>query len=244
MKPALNTLLLQSRYRLVTFISTRPKLYYGVRHISGTLDHLCISRDTELVIEGYPRSANSTTAYGFLDRQSRPVKLAHHKHHAAQLLRAADWNIPAVMLIRRPREAVLSNLALRYEAQLRAGKPSNAKLTYEQVIDSWLGFYSSVELILDKLVVAPFEEVTQDISGMIQQVNARFGTKFQDRPSVQVREKPLGWHAMPTDLRMTIKEELDDGMAETLKRSARLRRKLERANELHRKILAHYENRR
>jgi hypothetical protein len=107
-----NSILRRSKFHLVTLVSTRPALYYGLRQISGTMDHLCVRDDTELVIEGYPRSANSTTAYGFLDRQSRPVRVAHHKHHAAQLLLASKRGLPAVLLIRKPEQAIISNLAL------------------------------------------------------------------------------------------------------------------------------------
>ena len=79
----------RTAHRAVTALSTRPRLYYGMRRLTGTYDHLCIRPDTELVIEGYPRSANSTTVYGFLKRQDRPVQVAHHKHNATQLLQAA-----------------------------------------------------------------------------------------------------------------------------------------------------------
>ena len=83
MKPNLNSTFTQLKYRLVTTLSTRPFLYYMLRRITGTMDSLCVNDETELVIEGYPRSANSTTAHGFLACQSKPVRLAHHKHHVA-----------------------------------------------------------------------------------------------------------------------------------------------------------------
>jgi hypothetical protein len=120
----------RARHRAVTFASTRPALYFGLRRATGTLDALCIAPDTELVIEGYPRSANSTTVYGFLDRQPMPVKVAHHKHHAAQLLRAVERSVPAVMLIREPCAASLSNLALAEEARRRGwgGAPRHDRL--------------------------------------------------------------------------------------------------------------------
>ena len=107
----LDSMLRRTKFHLVTTISARPSLYYGLRKMTGTMDHLCIDEYTEIVIEGYPRSANSTTAYGFLARQTRPVRLAHHKHHAAQLLLAAKQGIPSVMLIRQPEQAVVSNLS-------------------------------------------------------------------------------------------------------------------------------------
>ena len=61
---------------VVNAVSAQPTLYYGLRKLTGTMDDLCIRRDTELVIEGYPRSANSTTVHEFLARQIKTVRIA------------------------------------------------------------------------------------------------------------------------------------------------------------------------
>lgn len=243
MRLALDTIAVRTRYRAVTFLSTRPAFYYGVRKLTGTMDQLCVSPDTELVIEGFPRSANSTTTYGFLDRQARPVKLAHHKHHAAQLLRAVAWRIPAVMLIRRPVDAALSHLAMIEEARLRGGDKLKARLSYENVMRSWLSFYTAMSYHLDKVVIAPFGDVTADLEGMIVAINEKFGTEFSTKPLLHVREKPLGWHATPTDLREMIKQELKEGFERTCRSSARLRTLADQANDLHGSILQSHERR-
>jgi len=62
--------------------STTLVLCYGVHSALGKTDELCVSRSTALAIEGFPRSANRTTVYGFLKLQKRPISVAHHKHHA------------------------------------------------------------------------------------------------------------------------------------------------------------------
>jgi hypothetical protein len=205
--------------------------------MTGTMDHLCVREDTELVIEGYPRSANSTTTYGFLDRQPRLVKVAHHKHHAAQLLFAAKHNIPAVMLIRRPEQAILSNLALVLEAQQRNPQTKKGTLTFSDVLSSWLAFYRAVEHHTDHFVIAPFEEVTQDIGSMIRQVNEKFGTDFLDKSITKEPVQALGWHATPNKLRNEIKINLSEEFTKALKKSAKLRNMLDEANALHKRII-------
>ena len=84
----------RARFRAVTYLSTRPALYYGMRRITGRFDGQCVRPETEIVIEGFPRSANSTTVHRFLERQPGPVRIAHHKHHAAQLQRATRGGCP------------------------------------------------------------------------------------------------------------------------------------------------------
>lgn len=202
------------------------------------MDHLCVKKDTELVIEGYPRSANSTTAYGFLDRQSRPIRLAHHKHHAAQLLFAAEHNIPAVMLIRKPDQAILSNLALVLEAQQRNPQTKKGTLTFSDVLLSWLVFYRAVESYTDSFVIAPFEEVTQDIDGMIRRVNKKFGTNFSNISATEEPASVLGWHATPNKIRNEIKSDLSEKFSKALEKSPNLRRMLDEANALYGRIIA------
>ena len=169
----------RARFRAVTWMSTRPRLYYGLRKLTRQSDHLCIRRDTDIVIEGYPRSANSTTVHQFLAMQDRPHHVAHHKHHAAQLLRAAAWRIPAVVLIRAPREASLSLLALAAEARHRAGKPERGGLSFSDVLSAYVAFYDAVEPTLDHALIGRFEVVRSDVPGLITRVNARFGTDFR-----------------------------------------------------------------
>lgn len=227
------------REHAVTFTSTRPWLYYGLRQVTGNLNEWCVAPDTELVIEGYPRSANSTTAFGFLDRQPGPVKLAHHKHHVAQLLRAVEWGLPAVMLIRAPQQAVLSFLALDEEIQHRETIRPPGKIGFAKALQAWLVFYRAALPYTQGMVIAPFEEVTADISIMIRAVNARFGTAFAAGPPL--RETKLGYHAMPNHLRREIKSKLEEDFARKLESSSRLRSMLNAANALHHELIVQHE---
>jgi len=87
-------------------------------------------------------------------------------------------------------------------------------------------------------VIAPFDRVTHDLESVIRQVNDKFGTSFADGPVLHERKKPLGWHAMPTELRDQIKQELDEGFSATHSKSAKLRSLLSKANDLHDEIIA------
>lgn len=221
------------QFRAVTLLSTRPNLYFGLRQLTSRLDELCIRPDTDIVIEGFPRSANSTTVQKFLERQDRPLHVAHHKHHAAQILRAAEWGIPTVVLIRPPRAACMSLLALAAEARCRAGKRKAEGLAFADVFTAYAAFYEAVEQVLDQIVIGRFERVCNDIEGLVERVNARFGTTFKTQMRGAPPQAELGWHALPTDIREGIKRDLAARFEAEIAGSFSLRRLVARAEAVH-----------
>src|SRR4029079_11860657 len=96
---------------LRTVVSERPAIYlpFARRKYPGPSPEV-ISDETEVVIDGYTRSASTFAVYAFQVAQPRPVRLAHHLHAPAQLLEAARRGLPAILVIREPRGAVLSQV--------------------------------------------------------------------------------------------------------------------------------------
>jgi hypothetical protein len=127
-----------------------------------------VSRSTEIVIEGFPRSGNTFAVVAFRFAQDRQLKMAHHLHAAAQIKRAAQLHIPAIVLIREPSEAILSVLVRDPHASTR------------WALHSYIRFYSAVAPHLEKTVVAPFAIVTSDLASIIRVVNKRYGTAFKE----------------------------------------------------------------
>lgn len=224
----------RTAHRLVTALSTRPSLYYAARRATGTFDDLCVRRDTELVVEGFPRSANSTTVYGILDRQTRRVRIAHHKHHAAQLIMAVRWGIPAMALIRPPREAVVGVSAHAEDARLRRGSSGRYhSLTFEAISFAYLAFYRAVVPYRNALVVAPFHLVTSDLDNFIQRLNHRFGTNFETGQCSADTPRNLGPHARPTTQRDALKSQHETALDAALTRSGRLCQLMEACDKVH-----------
>lgn len=127
-----------------------------------------VCRTTEIVIEGYPRSANTFAVAAFQLAQDREVEIAHHLHAAAQIKRAARLGVPTVLLVREPSEAILSLMVRDPAASAR------------WALRSYVRFYSSVVPYLDKTVIAPFATVTSDFGSIIRMVNTRYGTVFDE----------------------------------------------------------------
>lgn len=131
------------------------------RQPQGTL-----GSETQLVIDGFTRSASTFAVVAFQLAQNGHVRVAHHLHAPAHLLAATRAEVPTLMPIRPPRDTVLS-------AAIREPTVSIA-----QWLRSYADFYRRVEPVLDRIVVATFESVTTDMGGVIGRVNERFGTSF------------------------------------------------------------------
>lgn len=132
-----------------------------------------VQQGTELVIEGFSRSANSYALAAFWLANPRRA-VAHHLHTPASIVLGAARGLPVLVLVRNPRDAVAS--ALVQFPELRA---SRALHRYAQ-------FYERIEPVIDRVVVASFETVVSDFGAVINRVNARFGSSFQPyRPTVE-----------------------------------------------------------
>jgi|tagenome__1003787_1003787.scaffolds.fasta_scaffold20817846_1 hypothetical protein len=123
---------------------------------------------TEVVIEGFPRSANSFAVNAFVLAQGRTVSVAHHLHAPAQVMAAARAGVPAIVLLREPADAILSYLL--WQPHLR---PSHA-------VRHYLGFYEPLEELAERFVVATFEQVTTDFGSVIHRTNQRFSSDFAE----------------------------------------------------------------
>jgi hypothetical protein len=128
---------------------------------------LAFGPGTEVVIEGFPRSANSFAVTAFRQAQGRDVQIAHHLHQPAQVLAAVDHDVPSIVLVREPREAILSYLI--WQPHLQA----------KHAVHAYVGFHRPLLGHEDGYVVADFGQVTNDYGAVISRVNQRFGTAFE-----------------------------------------------------------------
>ncbi len=156
----------RARHRARTLVVVHPGGYLPVarREYPGPSPAV-IGPETELVIDGYFRSANTFCVYAFQLAQDRPVRLAHHLHAPAQLIMAARRGVPALLLLREPRDAILSELI--YD-----------DVALPDALAAYARFYSCLLPYLDRFVVGEFAQVTSDFGAVIRRLNAAFGTSF------------------------------------------------------------------
>jgi hypothetical protein len=155
----------QALYEVKTIVARFPSVALPIaRRRHG----FPVQRDTQIVIEGFPRSGNTFAYSAFLMAQPKPVRAAGRVHAPAQVIAAVRWGIPAVVLIRHPKDAIPAFL-IRHP-RIRVG----------QAMRGWLRFYAPLGRYLGRFVVATFDQVTSDYGAVIAKVNQHFGTDFAE----------------------------------------------------------------
>lgn len=119
------------------------------------------------VIEGFPRSANTFATYAFLQSQGADTRFGNHFHTPAQFHLARKYRIPALLVIRHPRDACLSFMVFTHSDD--AG----------DALRRYIAFHEPLRAIRDAFLVAPFAEVTTDFGQVLRRANEKFSTAFK-----------------------------------------------------------------
>src|SRR5664279_3016777 len=111
------SLLISTRYRLRTSVSHIPSIYMWLANLRRRDEDgaTVVSQSTDLVVEAFPRSGNTFTVTALQSSQPQRLNIAHHCHAPAQLIRAVQMGKPALLIVRQPKDAVLSFM-LRHPA--------------------------------------------------------------------------------------------------------------------------------
>ncbi len=183
------------KHALRNIIGQYPWLYFSTYGLKPKNKRLGVAETTELVIEGFPRSAN-TFAIAAFESHSVPLAMAHHLHVPAQIIRGVKLGKPCIVLIREPKAAVASLLIRQPELDAR------------QALSTYIAFYKPLKKFKADVIVATFEEVTTDYAAVIDKVNKRFGTDF---PTI---EHTQAFTEKVFDYIENLKEDLEQGIAE------------------------------
>jgi hypothetical protein len=155
------------RHRVRTLAAEHPRVYlpFARRKYPGPSPRV-IRPDTQVVIDGYTRSASTFAVYAFQLSQPTPVRLAHHLHASAQLIEGAKRGLPTIAVVREPKGAVLSQVVREPGVDLL-----DALYAYRR-------FYTSLMAYRHAFVIADFREVTWHFGSVVRRLNERFGTSF------------------------------------------------------------------
>jgi len=145
-------------------------LLFCLRELDRGFLRRAVRRSTKICIEGYPRSANSYALLAFR-RWNPGLRVANHLHTPLQITRAAKLGVPCAVLIRPPVDAVASVLVMERE-----------RISDTAAYRAYIHFYSRSLRVRDRVVVAPFEDVTRDPAAMVDRINALYGTAFAAEP--------------------------------------------------------------
>jgi hypothetical protein len=153
-------------YHLKTLLARHPILALPIARTRG--HGVVVGSDTDLVIEGFPRTGSSFAVAAFRRAQPLELTIAHHVHAPAQVLFAVRHDIPAIVLVRPPEDSVISQVIRSPRISIRQG------------LMGYLRFYRPLLSVRDEFETATFDEVTQDFGAVIRRVNKRYGTAFSE----------------------------------------------------------------
>ena len=189
-------------------------IYFTFSKVLGRYKNLMCQKDTELVIEGFPRSANTF----FVDAikislelmHAKPIKIAHHMHSIAQIKFGLKHNIPIVVLVRNPLDAI-SSYVIRNDISVKSG------------IEEYIYFYRYIHKVKDRIILAKFEEVIKNYAQIIEMINRKYDQNYPVLKNDEIEKqvfnkiedrdyKKFGQHqekyAIPSNKKNKIKENI------------------------------------
>jgi hypothetical protein len=131
-------------------------------------DDFIVHNNTDIVIEGFPRSGNSFAYAAFLLANGHNFVVSHHVHRPSQIILAAERRIPTLVIIRPPIDAVVSLVIFR------------PFLSVKQALRSYIDFYGRIKPWRDNFLLTTFGDVTRDFGAVLDELNNKFNTSFSE----------------------------------------------------------------
>jgi len=157
-----------SLYEVKTVLAQYPSIAVPLARRRGQGHGTVFDDETQLVIDGYPRSANQFAIAALRHAEARDVRIANRTHAPGHVIAAAKAGLPVLVLIRAPEEAVLGWVLYK------------GNISVAQALRAYVRFYRPLLLHLGRFVVADFAEVTTDFGAVTRRINERFGTRFAE----------------------------------------------------------------
>jgi hypothetical protein len=125
-----------------------------------------VSNKTDLVIEGFARSANTYVLSYVELAVDNGLLIASHLHESYQVRFAEKYGLPCIVLFREPKDAVVS-------AVLRTRRVSIASL-----LRNYIRFYEDVLRVRRRAVLVPFDVAVSNGNRVIEQINVTYNLEL------------------------------------------------------------------
>ena len=143
------------------------------RFFAKNFSYIC-SDTTDIIIEGYPRSAN-TYSVAYFQLLNPYSNISRHKHDIGHILMGVKKQLPVIVLIREPLDAIVSLV-------IREGIKPKYAIKYYNI------FYSEIQNIKKKIIIADFKDCINDFSQIIVKVNNKYSLSFKYKPQSSKKE--------------------------------------------------------
>lgn len=150
-----------------TLVAEHPTVAIPLARLRGHGE--IVDENADIVVGAFVWSALSYAVAAFrLAQEPDFVNVAHHTHSPSALIDGIRHRKPTLLIVRPPREAVLSYVV------------KTTDLSVHSALQGYARFHRPLLPYGAELAIARFEEVTTDFGLVIRRVNARFGTGFKE----------------------------------------------------------------
>lgn len=206
------------RWSIKTLLSSNLFIF---KHIISPLSRhkeLFLKKDSDLLIEGYPRSGNTFCAAAFYYFSNHQLSIARHRHEIGHLKHAFSSGVPTLIVFREPIEAISSFILREGVSELFA-------------INFYVKFNSFVLRHNDKLALFEFNDIVNHIENVITRFSSMYNLDLNVSDSlldkkeikdivIQMEKKDSGSEhvrsthvAYPVMERTALKETIKNGLA-------------------------------
>jgi hypothetical protein len=135
-----------------------------------------VRRDTQVVIEGFPRSANSFALSAF---QSNNLNICYatHVHSNAQVVQACQWRIPTLLLLRESEDAVCADVSFYCELR-QVDQHSIPPRLISQSLARYVSVQEGVQPVYPRFYVGHFPGVIHDFGSVMRGLSQYFGVSY------------------------------------------------------------------
>jgi hypothetical protein len=156
------------RYEAKSIVAMYPSIAVPLARRRGRGHGKVFDHSTDLVVEGFPRSANQFALAALRQAEDRELRIANRVHAPGHVIAATKAQLPVLLLIREPEPAVLGWVLYR------------GTISVGQALRAYRRFYAPLVPYRDQVVVATFDQATTDFGEVIRRLNERFGTDFAE----------------------------------------------------------------
>lgn len=124
----------------------------------------------DLIIESFPRSGNSFLFHLIEASSSTKLRIGHHLHSAQHVHFGIKYNIPSVVIIRKPEDAIISYAIFQ------------PLYTFNQIFKYYLLFYNCLRSVKNQIIIVKFDNL---IDFEIKNISRIIDLKIDDKNSIK-----------------------------------------------------------
>jgi hypothetical protein len=180
------------RLTVMRYVSRHPKLVWfdPLRLMRSHVLHEAHRDGYDLIVDGYPRSANSFLAMAF--KVANPqVRVRSHCHWPTHVIAALRRGKPACVLIRQPEDAIASTAV-------------HTRGTLAWATRRYVDYYEALLPYRDRMLVITFDQATTRLRDVFEEMNQRFGLTLNlpvvdddFRHAIEEQVRTLDWGQDP-----------------------------------------------